>query len=94
MANIDNFIRTRRGHRSAVTKLINSVRAILADFQEKYRIKLMSLQAYQQIPSLIEDEDEIRTDIDRASEVDLTIKECLFEIHAVLLKKDKQSTVE
>ena len=37
---------------------------------------------------MIEDKDEIGTDIDRASEVDLTIKECLFEIQAVLLKKD------
>ena len=41
----------------------------------------------QQILSLIENEDEIGTDIERASEVDLTIKECLFEIQAVLLKK-------
>ena len=37
---------------------------------------------------MIEDEDETGTDIDRASEVDLTIKECLSEIQAVLLKKN------
>ena len=79
--------------------LINSVRAILTDFQEKDRIKLMSLQASlsdkihllqnlnQQILSLIEDEDKIGTDIDRSSEADLTIKECLFEIQAVLSKR-------
>ena len=42
----------------------------------------------QQIESLIEDEGEIGADIDRASEVDLTIKKWLFEIQAVLLKKD------
>ena len=94
MANFDNLTKTRRGHGSAVTKLINSVRTILADFQEKDRIRLMSLQAslsdkghlsdnLNQILSLIE-EDEIETDIDRASEVDLTIKEYLFEIQAVL----------
>ena len=72
MANIDNLTSTRRGHWSAVTKLISSVRAILADFHEKDGIKQMSLQAYslsdkghlldnlnQQILSLIEDEDEI-----------------------------------
>ena len=100
MANIDNLTRTRRGHRSAVTKLINSIRAILTDFEEKYRIRLMSLQASlsdkghlldnlnQQILSLIENEDEIGTAIGRASNVDLTIRECLFEIQAVLFKKD------
>ena len=44
----------------------------------------------QQILSLIENEDEIGTDIERASEVDLTI-ECLFEIQAVLLKKDNHT---
>ena len=100
MANIDNLSRTRRGHGSAVTKFINSVMTILADFQEKDRIKLMSLQASlsdkghlldnlnEQILSLIEDEDETGTDIDRAIEVDLTTKECLFEIQAVLLKND------
>ena len=88
MANIDNLKRTRRGHRCAVIKLINSVRTILADFQEKDRIRLMSLQTSlsdkghildnlnQQILSLIEEEDEIGTDTDRASEADLTIKEC------------------
>ena len=95
MVNFDNQRRSRRGHRSAVTKLINSVRTILADFQQKDRIRLMSLQASlsdkghlsdnlnQQILSLIEEE-EIETDIDRASEVELTIKEYLFEIQAVL----------
>ena len=100
MENIDNLTRTRRGHRTAVTKLINSARAILADFQEKDRIKLMSLQASlsdkghlldnlnQQILSLIKDKDEIRTDIDRVNEVDLTIKKFLFKIQAVLLKKE------
>ena len=100
MANIDNWTRTRRGHRSTVTKLIYSVRTILTDFQEKDRIRLMSLQASlsdkghlldnlnQEILSLIEDENELGTDIDRASKVDLTIKECLFEIQAVLSKKD------
>ena len=41
----------------------------------------------QQILSLIEDEDEIGTDIDSASEVDSTIEERLLEIQAVLLKK-------
>ena len=41
----------------------------------------------QQILSLIEDEDGIRTDINGQSEVDLTIKEGLFEIQVVLLKK-------
>ena len=41
----------------------------------------------QQILSLTEDEDEIGTDIDSASEVDSTIKERLFEIQAVLLKR-------
>ena len=98
MTNIDNLTRTRRGHTSAITKLINSIRAILTDFQEKYRIRLMSLQASlsdkghvldnlnQQILSLIENEDEIGTAIGRASQVDLTIKECLFEIQAVLFK--------
>ena len=40
----------------------------------------------QQILSLIEDK--IGTDIDRASEVDLTIKDQLFETRAVLFKKD------
>ena len=79
MVKIDNLTRTRRGHRS--------------HFQEKDRIKLMSLQASLSdkghlFLSLIEDEDEIGTDIDRASEVDLTIKQCLFEIQAVLLKKN------
>ena len=85
MVKIDNLTRTRRGHRS--------------HFQEKDRIKLMSLQASlsdkghlsdncnQEILSLIEDEDETGTEIDRAGEVDLTIKECLFEIQAVLLKR-------
>ena len=59
----------------------------MADFQEKDRIRPMSLEASlsdkghlldnlnQQILSLIKDEDEIGTDIDRASEVDLTIKD-------------------
>ena len=100
MANIDNWTRTRRGHRSTVIKLIYSIRTILTDFQEKDRIRLMSLQASlsdkghlldnlnQEILSLIEDENELGTDIDRASKVDLTIKECLFEIQAVLSKKD------
>ena len=72
----------------------------MADFQEKDRIRLMSLQATlsdkghlldnlkQQVLSLIEVEYEIRSDIDRACEADLTVKECLFEIHAVLSKKD------
>ena len=67
----------------------------MADFQEKDRIRLMSLQATlsdkghlldnlkQQVLSLIEVEYEIRSDIDRACEADLTVKECLFEIHAV-----------
>ena len=99
MANINNLTRTGQSYRSAVTKLINSVRAILADFQEKDRIKLISLQTSlsdkghlsdncnQEILSLIEDEDETGTEIDRAGEVDLTIKECLFEIQAVLLKR-------
>ena len=88
MASIDNLKRTRRGHRCAVIKLINSVRTILADFQEKDSIRLISLQtslsdkghlldnSNQQILSLIEDEDGIGTDTDRASEADLTIKEC------------------
>ena len=79
MANIDNLTRTRRGHTSAVTKLINSIRTILADFQEKDRIRLMSLEGSlsdkghwldnlnQKILSLIEDEDEIGTGTDRAS---------------------------
>ena len=99
MANTDNWTRTKGGHRSAVTKLINLVRSNLADFQEKDRIRLLSLQVSlsgkghllvnlnHQILSLIE-EDEIGTDIYRASEVDLTIKECLFEIQAVLSKKN------
>ena len=85
MVNVDKLTRTRQGDRSAVTKLINSVRAILADSQEKDRIKLISLQASlsdkghlldnfnQQILNLIEDKDEIRTDIGRKSEVNLTI---------------------
>ena len=72
----------------------------MTDFEEKYRIRLMSLQASlsdkghlldnlnQQILSLIENEDEIGTAIGRASKVDLTIRECLFEIQAVLFKKD------
>ena len=100
MANIDNLTRTRQGDRSAVSKLINSVKVILTDCREKDRIKPMSLQASllnkrhlldnlnQQTLSLIEDEDEIGTDHDRASEVDLTLKEYLFEIQAVLLKQD------
>ena len=83
--NVDKLTRTRQGHRSAVTKLINSVRAILTDSQEKDRIKLISLQASlsdkghlldnlnQQILNLIEDKDEIRTDIGRKSEVNLTL---------------------
>ena len=103
MANIDHLKRTRRGKRSVVTELVNSIMAILADFQEKNRIKLMSFQASlsdkghlldtlnQQILNLIEDEGKIGTDIDRASEVYLTIKECLFEIEAVLLKMDNHS---
>ena len=99
MVNIDNLTRTGQSYWSAVTKLINSVRAILADFQEMNRIKLMSLQASlsdkghlsdncnQEILSLIGDEDETWTEIDKAGKVDLTIKECLFEIQAVLLKR-------
>ena len=106
MTNIDNLTRTTRGHRSVVTKLINSVRAILTDCREKYRVKLMSLQASlsdkghlldnlnQQVLSLIEHEDEIGTDIDKASEVDLTIKKCLFEIQVVLFKKDNNPYIE
>ena len=70
MVNIDNLTRTGQSYWSAVTKLINSVRAILADFLEMNRIKLMSLQASfsdkghlsdncnQEILSLIGDEDE------------------------------------
>ena len=99
MVNIDNLTRTGQSYWSAVTKLINSVRAILADFLEMNRIKLMSLQASlsdkghlsdncnQEILSLIGDEDETWTEIDKAGKVDLTIKECLFEIQAVLLKR-------
>ena len=40
---------------------------------------------------MTENEDEIGTDIDRASEEHFTIKKCLFEIQEVLLKKDNNS---
>ena len=94
------LLNTRRGHRSFVTKLINSATSLMENLDEQNQFKLTNAKTSlskklqklktldKQILSTLVQEDKITSEIDKASDIKFLINECIFAIDSVLNEKD------
>ena len=94
------LLNTRQGHRDFVVKLINNATSLMENLNEHNRFKLMSTKAPlteklqiletldEHILSTLKEEDEITRETDKASDIKLSINECIFAIDSILNKKD------
>ena len=96
---VEALLNTRRGHRTFVTKLINSATSLIENFDEHNHFKLMGTKSSlseklqiletlnEQILSTLKEEDEIIREIDKVSDIKFSINECIFAVDSDSNKK-------